>query len=102
LVPRAVDLDPEEREGVIGISLSIPLHPFPAAQNPGHEHVGQALRFCLSDLVRMKDVPARPQPSALDFGLDLGQQTLNTKGAGDCNGVRGSTVMLEWSSGLRR
>jgi hypothetical protein len=33
------------------------------------------LRFCLSDLVRMKDVPARPQPSALDFGLDVGQQT---------------------------
>jgi len=50
----------------------------------------------------MKDVPARPQPPALDFGLDLGQQTLNTKGAGACNGVRGSTVMLEWSSGLRR
>src|SRR3954451_17927675 len=29
----------------------------------------------------MKDVPARPKPSALDFGLDLGQQTLNAKGA---------------------
>jgi hypothetical protein len=30
----------------------------------------------------MKSVPARPQPSARDFGLDPGQQTLNTKGAG--------------------
>ena len=39
--------------------LSIPLNPFPAAQKPGYEHVGQALRFYLSDLVRMKDVPAR-------------------------------------------
>jgi hypothetical protein len=36
----------------------IPLHPFPATQNPWCEHVGQALRFCLSDLVIMKDVPA--------------------------------------------
>jgi hypothetical protein len=35
------------------------LLPFLAAQRPGHEHVGQALRFCLSDLVIMKDVPAR-------------------------------------------
>jgi hypothetical protein len=58
------------------------LHPFPAAQNPGCEHVGQALRFCLSDLVIMKHVPARTQPSARDFGLDLGEQTLNAKGAG--------------------
>ena len=32
----------------------IPLQPFLLAQNPGYEHVGQALRFCLSDLVRMK------------------------------------------------
>jgi hypothetical protein len=39
--------------------LCIPLYPFPAARtNPGHERVGQALRFCLSDLVRMKGVPA--------------------------------------------
>ena len=59
----------------------IPHQPFLLAQNPGYKHVGQALRFCLSDLVRMKDVPARPQPSALDFGFDLGQQALNTKGA---------------------
>jgi hypothetical protein len=28
----------------------------------------------------MKGVPARPQPSARDFGLDLGEQTLNAKG----------------------
>ncbi len=36
------------------------LHPFSAARtNPGHERVGQALRFCLSDFVRMKGVPAR-------------------------------------------
>jgi len=60
----------------------IPLQPFLLAQNPGYKRVGQALRFCLSDLVRMKSVPARPQPSARDFGLDLGQQTLNAKGAG--------------------
>jgi hypothetical protein len=60
---------------------SIPLHPFPATQNPGHEHVGQALRLCLSDLVGMKDVPARTC-TAHELGLDLGQQTLNTKGAG--------------------
>jgi hypothetical protein len=68
--------------------LSIPLHPFPTVQNPGHEHVGQALRFCPSDVVRMKDVPAHPQPSALDFDLDLGQQTLNTKGLADNGGVQ--------------
>jgi len=30
----------------------------------------------------MKDAAARPQTSALDFGLDLGQRTLNTKGVG--------------------
>jgi hypothetical protein len=35
------------------------LLPFLAAQLPGYEHVGQALRFCLSDLVIMKHVPAR-------------------------------------------
>ena len=46
----------------------IPLQPFLLAQNPGYKRVGQALRFCLSDLVRMKSVPARPQPSARDFG----------------------------------
>jgi hypothetical protein len=49
--------------------LCIPLHPFPAAQNPGYEHVGQALRFCLSDLVIMKDVPARTC-TARELGLD--------------------------------
>src|SRR6266511_5167520 len=53
--------------------LSIPLYPFPPAQNPGYEHVGQALRFCLSDLVRMKGVPAAR--GRHDFGLDLGEQT---------------------------
>jgi hypothetical protein len=60
--------------------FDIPLHPFPAAQNPGYEHVGQALRFCLSDLVIMKDVPARTC-TARELGLDLGEQTLNAKGA---------------------
>jgi hypothetical protein len=38
------------------------------------------LRFCLSDLVRMKGVPAAR--GRHDFGLDLGEQTLNAKGAG--------------------
>src|SRR6266536_2471247 len=60
-------------------SRRIPLYPFLAAQNPGYENVGQALRFCLSDLVKMKRVPAR---TWREFGLDLGEQTLNTKGAG--------------------
>src|SRR4029453_5393206 len=59
--------------------LCIPLHPFPAAQNPGYEHVGQAFSFCLSDLVIMKQVPARARTR---LGLDLGEQTLNAKGAG--------------------
>src|SRR5262249_48518006 len=57
------------------------LLPFLAAQNPGCEHVGQALRFCLIDLVIIKDVPARTS-TARKLGLDLGEQTLNTKGAG--------------------
>jgi hypothetical protein len=35
------------------------LLPFLPAQLPWYEHVGQALRFCLSDLVKMKAVPAR-------------------------------------------
>src|SRR5262249_5161161 len=39
-----------------------------------------ALRFCLSDLVIMKHVPARTC-TARELGLDLGEQTLNTKGA---------------------
>src|SRR5712664_418568 len=39
------------------------------------------LRFCLSDLVIMKHVPARTC-TAREFGLDLGKQTLNAKGAG--------------------
>ena len=39
------------------------------------------MRFCLSNLVRMKDVPARTC-TAHEFGLDLGEQTLNAKGAG--------------------
>jgi hypothetical protein len=47
------------RAQVGGGLLSIQLHPFPAAQNPGHERVGQALRFCLSDFVIIKAVPAR-------------------------------------------
>jgi hypothetical protein len=34
------------------------------------------LRFCLSDLVIMKDVPARTC-TARELGLDLGEQTLN-------------------------
>src|SRR5262249_50784009 len=57
------------------------LLPFLAAQNPGYEHVGQALRFCLSDLVKMKAVPARTC-TARELGLDLSEQTLNAKGAG--------------------
>ena len=35
------------------------LLPFLAAQWPGYEHVGQALRFCLSFLAKIKAVPAR-------------------------------------------
>jgi hypothetical protein len=35
------------------------LYPFLHAQRPGHEHVGQTLRFCLCDLVKIKAVPAR-------------------------------------------
>ena len=47
----------------LGLRLGhcIPLQPFLLAQNPGYKRVGQALRFCLSDLVRMKSVPARPR-----------------------------------------
>jgi hypothetical protein len=41
------------------------LLPFLAAQNPGYEHVGQALRFCLSDLVIIKAVPARTRTARL-------------------------------------
>jgi hypothetical protein len=33
---------------------ALPLHLFPPAQSPGYEHVGQALRFCLSDLIKIK------------------------------------------------
>jgi hypothetical protein len=44
---------------------SIPLHPFPAAQNPGHERVGQVLRFCLSNFVIIKAVPARTRTASL-------------------------------------
>jgi hypothetical protein len=36
------------------------------------------LRFCLSDLVIIKAVPAR---TCTARGLDLGEQTLNAKGA---------------------
>src|SRR5262245_4502417 len=57
------------------------LLPFLAAQFPGCEHEGQALRFCLSDLVIMKHVPARTC-TAREVGLDLGEQTLNATGAG--------------------
>src|SRR5215467_11757391 len=35
------------------------LLPFLAAQLPGYEYAGQALRFCLSFLVKIKAVPAR-------------------------------------------
>ena len=55
------------------------LLPFLPAQLPWYEHVGQALRFCLCDLVKMKAVPAR---TCTRLGLDLGEQTLNAKGAG--------------------
>jgi len=57
----------------------IPLYPFLLAQNPGYEYVGQALRLCLSDLVKIKAVPARTC-TARELGLDLGKQTLNAKG----------------------
>jgi hypothetical protein len=33
---------------------AVPLYPFFPAQSPGYEHVGQALRFCLSDLIKNK------------------------------------------------
>src|SRR5262249_51748930 len=56
-------------------SRRIPLHPFLAAQLPGYEHVGQALRLCLSFLVKIKAVPARTC-TARELGLDLGEQTL--------------------------
>src|SRR5262249_17759274 len=57
------------------------LLPFLLAQGPGCEHVGQALRFCFSDLVKMKAVPARTC-AGREVGLDLGEQRLNAKGAG--------------------
>src|SRR5262249_48344276 len=47
----------------------------------GYEHVRQALRFCLSFLAIIKAVPARTC-TASKLGLDLGEQTLNAKGAG--------------------
>jgi hypothetical protein len=56
------------------------LLPFLAAQFPGYEHVGQALRLCLSFLVKIKAVPARTC-TARELGLDPGELTLNTKGA---------------------
>ena len=74
----------------------IPLQPFLLAQNPGYKRVGQASRFCLSDLVRMKSVPARPR-GRHDFGLDLGQQTVNTKGAGLWSLAR-SARPLSWAT----
>src|SRR5258706_14352201 len=58
------------------------LLPFLAAQLPGYEHVGQALRFCLSDLVIIKAVPAR---TCTALGLDLGEQTLNAMRASSCS-----------------
>jgi hypothetical protein len=46
--------------------------PIPRSSTPrGYEHVGQALRFCLSDLVIIKAVPAR---TCAALGLDLGEQ----------------------------
>ena len=66
----------EGRRAAVHIALSIPV-----CSKPREERVGQALRFCLSHLVRRKDVSARPQPSALDFG-PRGQQTPIAKGAG--------------------
>src|SRR5262249_22548652 len=47
----------------------------------GYERVGPALRFCLRFLAKIKAVPARTC-SARDLGLDRGEETLNTKGAG--------------------
>jgi hypothetical protein len=46
----------------------------------------------------MKDVPARPQPSALDFGLDLGQllrvRTLSASRTGRAGPLRPSRERL--------
>ena len=74
------------------------LLPFLAAQLPGYEHVGQALRFCLRDLVKMKAVPARTC-IARELGLDLGEQTLNAKGAGRSSLAR---ARLRSSGAFRR
>src|SRR5215475_10951702 len=61
------------------------LLPFLATQNPGHEEEaagqGQAFRYCLIVLVFINDVPARTC-SCIVLRLDLGEQTLNAKGAG--------------------
>src|SRR5262249_40558694 len=64
-----------------GRALAVFLLPFLAAQWPGYEYAGQALRFCLSFLVKIKAVPARTC-TAREVGLDLGEQTLNAKDAG--------------------
>jgi hypothetical protein len=48
---------------------AVPLYPFLLAQGPGSEHVGQALRFCLSDLIKIKVVPARTRTASLQSAL---------------------------------
>jgi hypothetical protein len=73
----------------------IALHTAPSI--PGGSK-GQALRFCLSDLVIMKDVPAAR--GRHDFGLDLGEQTLNAKGAGlhGCWVLSRAAPVLSWAT----
>src|SRR5205823_1930905 len=45
--------------------VAVFLLPFLAAQWSGYEHTGQALRFCLSFLVKIKAVPARTSTANL-------------------------------------
>src|SRR5215475_10835225 len=71
--------------GLAILLRAVLLYPFLAAQIPGHggeaAGQGQAFRYCLIVLVFINDVPARTC-SCIVLGLDLGEQTLNAKGAG--------------------
>jgi hypothetical protein len=74
----------------------IPLYPFLPAQNPGCEHVGQALRFCLSDLVIMKDLPARTRTASL---LKLHNSSLiRSQHISSPKHVSASSAFIDWSS----
>jgi hypothetical protein len=66
--------------GSLGSAVNIS-SPITRLSSLGYERVGQALRLCLRFLVKIKAVPARTC-TARELGLDLGEQTLNTKGAG--------------------